>query len=212
MKPQATVSAVVGAFFGLLVGWIIGSQQATVARPGAPVAAPPQQQAAAPAAAKPLDENQVSALRAEIQRDAANPKPRIDLGNVYYDAERYTEAAKWYQEALTLDPKNVSVSTDLGVCYYNSGDADGALKQFDHSLTIDPRHAKTLLNQGIVRAFGKQDIQGAAASWQKVIDVSPATSEEAQAARRMLDGLKAAHPSTGATTPAASGTPGNPGQ
>ena len=53
--------------------------------------------------------------------------------------------------------------------------------------------AKTLLNQGIVRAFGKQDLQGAAASWQKLIDVAP-ESQEAAAARRALDGLKSAHP------------------
>jgi hypothetical protein len=35
------------------------------------------------------------------------------------------------------------------------------LKQFDHSLSIDPKHVKTLLNVGIVRAFGKQDLAGA---------------------------------------------------
>jgi tetratricopeptide (TPR) repeat protein len=209
MKPQSIVSAIVGAFFGLLVGWIIGSQQqATLVQPAAPVAAA-QQQAAPSAAARPLDENQVSALRAEIQRDPASAKPRVDLANLYYDAERYQEAAKWYEEALRLDPKDVNVSTDLGVSYYQMGDPDRALQQFDHSLTIDPRHTKTLLNQGVVRAFGKEDIEGAAASWQKVIDLAPG-SQEAQTAKRMLDNLRSAHPPTGSATPAASGTPGSP--
>ena len=50
---------------------------------------------------------------------------------------------------------------------------DRALAQFDRSLAIDPRHTKTLLNVGIVRAFGKQDLEGAAEAWQQVVEVAP---------------------------------------
>ncbi len=74
---------------------------------------------------------------------------------------------------MKLDPRNVNASTDLGVCYYYTNQVDRALAQLDYSLSIDPKHAKTLLNQGIVRAFGKQDLAGAAQSWQKVVDVAP---------------------------------------
>jgi hypothetical protein len=70
---------------------------------------------------------------------------------------------------------------------------DRALSQFDRSLAIEPAHAKTLLNIGIVRAFGKQDLQGAADVWQKVVAAAP-SSEEARAARQALDGLRSAHP------------------
>ena len=55
------------------------------------------------------------------------------------------------------------MSTDLGVAYYYLNQADRAIKQFEHSLTIDAKHTKTLLNMGIVKAFGKQDLAGAAA-------------------------------------------------
>ncbi len=57
----------------------------------------------------------------------------------------------------------MNVSTDLGVCYYYTNQPDKALEQFDHSLKLDPKHAKTLLNVGIVKAFGKQDLDGAEA-------------------------------------------------
>ena len=40
-----------------------------------------------------------------------------------------------------------------------SNQADRALQQFDYSLKLDPSHTKTLLNQGIVMAFGKQDLE-----------------------------------------------------
>ena len=64
-----------------------------------------------------------------------------------------------YAEALALNPKDVNVSTDLGVSYYYNKQIDLALKQFEHSLKIDPKHTKTMLNIGIVRAFGKQDLK-----------------------------------------------------
>jgi hypothetical protein len=53
-----------------------------------------------------------------------------------------------------------------------------------------------MLNIGIVRAFGKQDLKGAAEMWQKVVDVAP-QSEEARAARQALDGVRSAHPDLG---------------
>ena len=62
-------------------------------------------------------------------------------------------------EALKLNPNDVNVSTDLGVSYYYTNQPDKALAQFDHSLKLDPKHAKTLLNVGIVKAFGKQDLR-----------------------------------------------------
>ena len=54
-----------------------------------------------------------------------------------------------------------------------------------------------MLNMGVVRAFGKQDLQGAAEVWERLLKMSP-DSTEGQAARRFLDGLKAAHPDTSA--------------
>jgi tetratricopeptide (TPR) repeat protein len=199
MKSDAVAFGIAGVLFGLIAGWVIGAQQATT-RPGAP---PPQPQAAAPAPgtapstrAAVLDDTKVNALKNVAEREASNATPRIELGNLYFDAERYDDAIKWYSEALKLSPNNVDVSTDLGVCYYYSNQPDKALEQFDRSLKIDPKHAKTLLNLGIVRAFGKQDLEGAMQAWQKVMEVAPG-SQEAQAAKRALDSLASAHPATG---------------
>jgi tetratricopeptide (TPR) repeat protein len=70
------------------------------------------------------------------------------------------------------------------------------LEQFDRSLKLDPKHAKTLLNVGIVKAFGKQDLPGAMQAWQDVIKIAP-DSPEGQAAKRALDSLQSAHPAAG---------------
>jgi Tfp pilus assembly protein PilF len=202
MKAESAVFAIVGMFFGLIVGWVLGTQQPASSRAAGTVGSAPSVQQTSASPAKAIDDNQVATLRAEIQRDPNSVQARVGLGNLYYDAERYDEAAKWYEEAMKLDPRDVNVSTDLGVSYYNLGQPDKALQQFERSLSIDPKHAKTLLNQGMVRAFGKQDLDGAAVSWQKVVDVAP-ESPEGQKAKQMLDGLKSAHPggSMPASTP-----------
>ena len=80
---------------------------------------------------------------------------------------------------------------------YYTNKADEALAQFEHSLKINPKHTKTLLNKGIVLAFGKQDLKAAAAEWEKVVTLAP-DSPEGQAARRALEGVAAAHAGGGA--------------
>jgi tetratricopeptide (TPR) repeat protein len=206
MKSDNVVFAIAGVIFGLIAGWIIGAQQVA----SRPAAAPAQAANPAPVGtgtgsrAAILDESQVQALKTVADREPSNPAPRTELANLYFDAERYDEAIRWYEQAATLAPNDPNVSTDLGVCYYYTNQPDKALQQFEHSLKLNPKHTKTLLNVGIVKAFGKQDLEGAAQAWQQVIQTAP-DSPEAQAARRALDSMRSAHPGL---APAGSEKPG----
>lgn len=207
MKTESIAFAVAGIAFGLIAGWMIGTEQAAT-RP--PVAVPPQA-ASSPAGpssestprAALVDEAQVNALKSMAEREPSNPKPRTDLANLYFDAERFPDAITWYTAAVSLNPKDINASTDLGISYYYTNQPDKALEQFDRSLKLDPNHTKTLLNLGIVKAFGKRDLDGATKAWQQVIQLAP-DSPEGQAAKRALDTLRSAHPSTGGAPP----TPG----
>jgi cytochrome c-type biogenesis protein CcmH/NrfG len=198
---------VAGVFFGVLVGWIIGSQQGMGRPSPQPVTAPAGGQASGSSAPAPppLDESRASAMKATAQQNPTDAVTRVQLGDMYFDAGRFQEAVDWYEAALKIHPRDVNASTDLGIAYYYMNQPDRALAQFERSLAVDPGHAKTLLNVGIVRAFGKQDLKGAAEVWQKVLVVAP-SSEEARAARQALDGLRSAHPDLG--IPAASGQAG----
>jgi tetratricopeptide (TPR) repeat protein len=193
MKSDAVAFGVAGILFGLIAGWVIGSQQAALRPPAAAV----QTAQATGSTAAILDQAQVNAFISVAEREPSNAVPRAQLGNLYFDAERYDDAIKWYSDALRLSPNEVEVSTDLGVSYYYTNQPDKALEQFDRSLKIDPKHVKTLLNVGIVKAFGKQDLSGAQQAWEQVITLAP-QSPEAQAARRALESLRAAHPAQGA--------------
>jgi tetratricopeptide (TPR) repeat protein len=203
VSRDSLIFGVAGTFFGLLVGWIIGSQQGTAARQAA-APAPQQQTSSATSGqtARPFDESRANALKQAADSDPRDARSRLELANLYFDAERFEDAARWYEAALSLDPKNVNASTDLGISYYYTNQADKALAQFDRSLAIDPRHAKTLLNIGIVRAFAKDDLSGAAKVWQQVVEISP-DSAEGRAARQALEGLRSAHPNLPGLAPAA---------
>jgi cytochrome c-type biogenesis protein CcmH/NrfG len=206
MRADSIVFAIAGICFGVILGWVIGVQQAG-GRFVAPAASAPAPAAGTPAGqqqAPPLDEARVQSLMTVIKNDPKNAGAAVQLCNTYFDAERYAEAIKWYEESLRIDPSNPDASTDLGVSFYYTGQTDRALQQFSHSLTLNPKHTKTLLNQGIVLAFGKQDLAGAQAAWKQVVELAPG-SPEAQAAQRALEGITAA--GHGATPPA--GTPGS---
>jgi tetratricopeptide (TPR) repeat protein len=188
MKSESIVFAVAGMCFGVILGWVIGTQQAGSRAPVAPAPATQPQAQQAPT----LDEGRVQALRTIIDSDPKNASAHTQLANVYFDAERWDDAIEWYEKSLALNPNDPDVSTDLGVSYYYTNRPDQALQQFDRSLKLDPKHTKTMLNKGIVLAFGKQDLAAAAEEWKKVVELAP-DSPEGQAARRALEGVASAH-------------------
>jgi cytochrome c-type biogenesis protein CcmH/NrfG len=216
MKSESIVFAVAGICFGVILGWVIGTQQASrrsatqvQLQPSAPAAAPAAPGGAAAGGTRQppaLDEGKVQSLLTIIKSDPKNAGAHVQLANTYFDAERYPDAIKWYEQALKLEPQNPDSSTDLGVSYYYSGRTDDALKQFEYSLKINPKHAKTLFNKGIVLAFGKRDLQGATDAWQQVVQLAPGTPE-AQAAQQGLQGIAAAQ----GRGPAPAPTPGPSG-
>jgi tetratricopeptide (TPR) repeat protein len=198
MRTESVVYTLAGMCFGIILGWLLGVQAGGGRATGAaltPAAAPAANQntaqdspTASSGQAPVLDEARVQALTTIMQSDPKNAGAAVQLGNVYFDAERWDDAIKWYRTAVDIDPGNADASTDLGVSLYYTNKTDEALAQFETSLKIDPKHTKTLLNKGIVLAFGRQDIRGATEVWKQVVSLAP-DSPEGQAARRALEGV-----------------------
>jgi cytochrome c-type biogenesis protein CcmH/NrfG len=207
MSRESLVFAISGTMFGLLVGWILGTQMSTAPAAIAPGGTQSAQTQTQPQGPPPLDVQRAAELERQANAQPANASIRVDLGNLYFDAERYDLAISWYEAALKIDPRNVNASTDLGVAYYSSNQIDRALAQFEHSLSLDPVHTKTLLNKGIVLAFGKQDLKAASVAWEELVKVAP-NSPEAIRAKEALSAVKGAHPATPTATPPAGGRGG----
>ena len=101
MKPDSIAFALAGMVFGLLAGWVIGAQYATTrAVPLASVApaAPATVQQAQPPAPPPLNESDVEKYRKLAEAEPTSVAPRVALANLYFDAERYSDAVKWYED------------------------------------------------------------------------------------------------------------------
>ena len=82
MPKESVVLGVAGIFFGLLVGWIVGSQQTTPRSAVAPSAPGVAQQTQTPAR---VDEKRASELRATAERNPADASVRVQLANLYFD-------------------------------------------------------------------------------------------------------------------------------
>ena len=206
MKPESIVLAVAGAFFGLIVGWVLGSQQAGPSRFAAAPAAV-QQAAPAPGSGRRASGAGAAPARPGARPSASRQPPR---------RTRPTRRPAWISGTSTSTRSDTPRPIDVvpagaedqperrgrqhrpRACrYYYSNDPDRALQQFEASLKADPKHTKTLLNQGIVKAFGKQDLKGAVAAWEKLIADRAGLARRRRPPGRALQGLKSAHPGAG---------------
>ena len=174
-----------------LMGWMVWSQRPAESAVVTQVA-PPVEATQTPAT-PPVDEGRVAELRMVVEQSPENAQARVDLGYLYFEVQRFDEAIPWFEAALAINPLDVSVSTDLGVAYFYTDEIDRALGQFAHSLEVDPGHAQTLLDLGIVRALGKQDLEGAIEAWEEVRRLDP-DGPEALAAADAIERIRAAHP------------------
>lgn len=191
MNALAIISGIAGMLFGIIVGYLIATQQGVAASGTAASPTPVTASAPAPAATGPaINEQELQAYRDILKNDPKNVRAATELANRLYDAGRYAEAITYYRQAFANDPKNISVSTDLATAMWYTGDADGAITQFQQSLAIDPTHAQTLFNMGIVKSQGKNDHKGAAEAWEKLLASNPGYPE-AERVRRMLSEAKA---------------------
>jgi cytochrome c-type biogenesis protein CcmH/NrfG len=201
MKAEGIAFGIAGILFGLIAGWIIGSQYESARRePLSATQAASPAPAAAQQAPPPLDDAKVTAFRNVAEKDPKNAAPRVQLGDLYFNAERFDDSIKWYEQALALTPDDVRVSSQLAMAYYYTNQTDRALQQLERSVKMNPKHAEAWLNLGFVRAFGKQDLNGAEQAWQQAMKIAP-DGPEGQAAKRAIDSLKSAHPG---------GAPANP--
>jgi tetratricopeptide (TPR) repeat protein len=164
---------------GIAGGWFIrGSQAPTASAQTAAMAANVAAPDAAPAMPSPeqmkqMADTQVKPTLDRLQSDPNNPGLLTEAGNTYYDAQQYSTAIGFYERTLKVQPSNTSVRTDMATAYWYLGNADKAIEEFNKALSYDPKQANALFNLGIVKWQGKMDIDGAVATWNKLLETNP---------------------------------------
>ncbi len=122
---------------------------------------------------KRMADKQAASVLVKLKSDPKNPQLWNQLGLVYKSAHQFKEAGGYFEKSLQYDPKNLGVRADYASCLYYTGDVDGALAQLNQSLTYDPKHAGTLMNIGIIKWRGKNDVDGAVDAWEKLLQYHP---------------------------------------
>lgn len=193
MKKETVITAIVFLSVGFLAGYIYDAHQkggppaASVVSAGAPSGGAAEARSVAPAPGVPgapvqglpsghppinLDST-IKALEDQAAQNPQDAQPALGLANLYYDNQRFADAAGWYEKGLKWDPKNVNARTDLGTVYFNLGRPRDALAEYRKSLAIDPAHEPTIFNTIIVNLEGTHDLAAARAAWEKLHGMNP---------------------------------------
>lgn len=180
---QTYIMATVCLLIGVLVGYLLrGSAKPVVPAPATSVemqqpanASPPGMGQGTPTLEdmKRMADKQAGPLLAKLKNDPNNVELLNKTALTYKAAHQFKEAITYFQKALDVDAKNVPIRTDMASCMYYTGDVDGALAELNKSLTYDPKHAGTLMNIGIIKWRGKNNVNGAVATWEKLLKLNP---------------------------------------
>ena len=180
-STQAYVLSVICLVVGVAVGYLVrgsapSSEAATVqARASAEAAAPSVTGTQQPSAdqLRQMADTQAQPLVQQLANDPKNSTLLYQIGNLYYDAQQYPEAVKYYEQSLKIDPKATDVRTDMATAYHLMGQPDRAIQEYDAVLKIDGMHANALFNEGMVKWQDKMDLNGAITSWKRLLEAHP---------------------------------------
>jgi tetratricopeptide (TPR) repeat protein len=190
-SADVLVVGVICLAIGLGIGYYFGK---TMGSASMPVVTSTSGEAGAPTQTPVMDPAAFMANEASFKSMLnSNPKDLntlIQLGNLYYDNNKFPQAIDTYARALEIDPNNVNVRTDRGSCYWSLGQADPAIAEFQKSLQLNPTHAQTLFNLGIVYLHGKNDMGEARKAWEKLLASNPDYPQRARL-QEMLTSMKA---------------------
>jgi cytochrome c-type biogenesis protein CcmH/NrfG len=158
-------------------------------------------------------EQAIVEARQATEQSPADPQAWVMLGNYLYDSAqivrenmpdsslyqermpRWLEAGQAYARALDLQPDNPPVLADKGIslCYYGAGIGDQSfvtqgLADMRAAVAALPNDPLVQLNLGncLVSTLPPQS-EEAIASWQKVLQITPADSPLAQRARELIN-------------------------
>ncbi len=144
--------------------------------------APPAQQVS-----KAELETQLRTVKSQLENNPDNVELNIEMGNLLFDLQRFSEAIPYYEKSLKLHPNNPDVMVDLGVSYFYLENYQKARDLFEKALKVQPNHVNALYNLGII-GLRTQQMNLVMDAWGKLMQVAPNSSQAAQASH-ILDQL-----------------------
>jgi tetratricopeptide (TPR) repeat protein len=143
----------------------------------------------APPTPSPLDfQGKEDRLRDLLKQDPDNPALLATLGDVYFENNRFAEAAAQYEKALELNPDDVDTYNDLGLAYHYTVRPVLAVETLRKGTEVDPSYQRIWLSLGFVLASRGQ-VEEAEKALEKAISLNP-SSGLGREAQRIKDSIK----------------------
>lgn len=89
-------------------------------------------------------------LKTRVAKNPRDIAAIVELGNLYFDASKFDQAAAYYKRALALDPTNPDVRNDEAAALHASGHDLDALQEVNQVLSERPNFPQALFNRGII--------------------------------------------------------------
>ncbi len=164
-------TALIIGLVGLIVGFIAGNiyslyKSGSLGPRQANIASSPQTLSTEQSA-------RMLVLEREVEKNPSSPATWLELGNLYFDTNKYQDAIRAYTQYLSLNPNNPDVWTDLGVMHRRSGNPAEAISSFDKAIELNPQHEQARFNKGIVLLHDLGNRDEALQAWQELIKINP---------------------------------------
>jgi cytochrome c-type biogenesis protein CcmH/NrfG len=117
--------------------------------------------------------SEILKLEQFLKENPDNVKAWTQLGNLFFDSNRFGDAIEAYEKSLALKPGDPNVLTDLGVMYRRNKNPEKAIETFDLAIAANSGHETARFNKGIVLMHDMDDIKGGIKAWEDLVAVNP---------------------------------------
>lgn len=128
--------------------------------------------ASATPSAAGLDQAKVAELMGKLQSNPNDVAVLFDLGNVYYQADDYKQAAEWYQKVIDIDATDEKGLVALGATSFNLGDLEKAETVWNKAAELYPTNPEVFYDLGFLYMTTKR-MPEMKAAWDKVVEIAP---------------------------------------
>jgi tetratricopeptide (TPR) repeat protein len=184
MHRNPWLTLALGLMAGLVIGYVLAERQPIPPAKAIRLGLNPQaasQAAALPEGHPPVDgpsgaetqrlRQQVSEIQGLLASNPNDAGLMAAMGNVYFDAGRWTEARDWYEKSLQVTGDNSDVLTDLAVVYRNLDQPQRAIELLDRAIALDSSHWQAWYNKVVVYHFDLHQHDDAAKAMKSLLEL-----------------------------------------
>ncbi len=135
-------------------------------------------------------EEVVDAYQKAIDLDPKSAGALVNLGTIYFNARKWSEAERHYQQALEVDPDYALAHFDLANLYDERGNRAQAQHHYEAALQASPNYADAHYNLALLYQGSNQPMK-AVQHWRAYLKLDP-SSHWSNIARRELAKLREA--------------------